>query len=121
MCGEFDELVAGRLVALARVVLHELADEAALGVEDGEARADLVREAEQVELDAELAVIALGGLLEAVQVLLEVRLRRPRGAVDALELRALLVAAPVGAGDPHELEVAEVRRWPGRAGRGTGR
>ena len=35
-------------------------------------------------------------------------LRVPRRAVDALELRVALLAAPVGAGDPHQLEVAEV-------------
>ena len=63
------ELVAGRLVALAAVVLHELADDAALRVPHGEAAAELVGEREQVELGAELAVVALLGLLEPVEVL----------------------------------------------------
>ena len=59
---------------------------------------------------AELAVVALLGLLEAVQVVVERRLRLPRGAVDALEHRALLVAAPVRARDLRELERAEPLR-----------
>src|SRR5919107_971112 len=45
-----DELVALLLVAAPRVVLHDPADDAALGVEDGEAGADLLRDREQVEL-----------------------------------------------------------------------
>ena len=122
MCGRVDELVAGLLVALAGVVLHEPAHEAALRVEHRQAGADLVGEAEQVELHAELAVVALGRLLEAVEVRLERLLRVPRRAVDALELRVALLAAPVGARDPHELEVPEVRaRCRARAGPGTGR
>ena len=69
--GRVDELVAGLLVARPRVVLHQLADQAALRVEDGQARAELGREGEQVELGAEAAVVAPLGLLEAVQVVLE--------------------------------------------------
>ena len=110
MCGRVHELVAGRLVALARVVLHDLADEAALRVQDREPGPDLLREREEVELEAELAVVALLGLLEAVQVVVERRLRLPRGAVDALEHRRLLVAAPVRARDLRELERAEPLR-----------
>ncbi len=98
------ELVAGDLVPAARVVLHDLADHAALGVEDREAGAQLVGEGEQVELGAELAVVALLGLGEEVQVRLQLVLGRPGGAVDALELRVLLAAAPVGGGRPHQLE-----------------
>jgi hypothetical protein len=43
-------------------------DGAALGVEDGQAGADLVREREQVQLDPEPAVVALLDLLEQVEV-----------------------------------------------------
>ena len=101
MCGLVDELVARLEVALARVVLDELADEAALRVEDREARPDLLGEAEQVELLAELAVVAALGLLEPLEVLGERRLGLEGGAVDALELGAVLVPAPVRAGDSH--------------------
>ena len=43
-------------------------------------------EGEQVQLGAELAVVALLGLLQEVQVRLQLVLGRPRGAVDPLEL-----------------------------------
>ncbi len=110
MCGREDELVARLLVPLAGIVLHQLADEATLRVEHGEPGADLRREGEQVQLGAELAMVPALGLLETVEVLRE-RLRRlPGGAVDALQLRPVLVAAPVGAGDAHQLEVAEPAR-----------
>ena len=69
-------------------------------------------EGEEVELAAELAVIPLLGLLHAPQVLVQLLLRVPRGAVDALEHRAGLVAAPVGAGGVEELEGAELLRRP---------
>ncbi len=76
-------------------------------MEHGEPRADLLREREQVELDAELPVVAALGLLQPQQVRVEVLLGRPRGAVDPGELRVLLVAAPVRAGDRGQLERAE--------------
>ena len=53
-------------------------------MEHREAGADLLREREQVELDAELAMVAPLGFLDALQILVERLLRFPRGAVDAL-------------------------------------
>ena len=105
--GRVDEVVARLHVALPRVLLHQPADGAALGVEDGQARADLLGEAEEVELGAELAVVAPLGLLELVQVGGQRLLGLPGRPVDALELLALLVAPPVGPGHPHQLEVAQ--------------
>ncbi len=79
-------------------------------MEDGEPRTDLVGEAEQVELGTEFAMVAPLGFLEPVQVFGE-RLRAlPRRAVDALELRTLLVAAPVRTRDAHQFERAEPAR-----------
>ncbi len=102
------ELVAGLDMPLAGVVLHLLADDAALGVEHREAGAELVGEAEQVELVAELAVITALGLGEQLEVAL-LRLRGlPRGAVDALETGIVLVAAPIGGGAAGELERRDV-------------
>ena len=80
----------------ADVVLHLPFDDAALGVEDGQAGAELFGEREQVHLGAELAVVATLGFGDAVLVGLEVVLRRPGGSVDALQARIRLVAAPVG-------------------------
>ena len=67
-------------------------------------------EVEQVEFAAELAVVALLGLLEHLQVLLQFVLRRPGRAVDALQHLVAVVAAPVGAGHLHQLEVLQPAR-----------
>src|SRR5205823_1432909 len=66
-----------------------------------------VREHEQAELLAELAVIARVRLFHALQVRGQLVLVRPRGAVDALEHGVVLVAAPVRAGHGGQLERAE--------------
>ena len=58
----------------------------------------------QIELPPQLAMVALLGLLQHVQMGIEFILLRPGRAVDALQLFVLLVAAPVGAGDLHQLE-----------------
>ncbi len=67
-------------------------------------------EREQVELATDLAVVALLRLLQPPQVLVELVLCVPRGAVDALEHRPRLVAAPVRAGGVQQLERAEPLR-----------
>src|SRR6266566_5614555 len=59
---------------------------------------------EQVELAAQATVVAAFGLLELEEILVELLLARPRGAVDPLQLRIVRVAAPIGAGDAHQLE-----------------
>ena len=61
-------------------------------------------EGEEVELLAELAVVAALGLLEELKVAGEVGLVLPGGAVDALQHGLGRVATPVGARDAHELE-----------------
>src|SRR4029078_9064824 len=89
------ELVAAELVPAAAVVLHQLADDRTLGMPDRETAPEFGREDDEIELCGELTVIALARLLEIVEMLLERLLRLPRGAVDALQHRALLVATPV--------------------------
>ena len=54
-------------------------------------------------------MIALLGLLEVGQVRIEVALLEERRAVDALQLLALGIAAPVGPGDLRELESRDAR------------
>src|SRR5690606_22841378 len=99
-----DEGVAGLDVPAAGVLLHLHADHRALGVEDGQAGADLLGEGEQVELAAQAAVVAALGLRDALLVGPQLLLGGPRGAVDALELGVLLAAAPVGRGGAGEGE-----------------
>src|SRR5207244_3744503 len=63
-----------------------------------------LREVEQVELDAEPAVVAPFRLLQALEVRVEVGLVEEGGAVDPRELRVVLVAAPVGTGEAGQLD-----------------
>ena len=102
-----DLLVAAAGLELAHRALERPPDHLALRVPEGRARRYVV-EAVQVELDAEPAVIALLRLGPPPQVLVELLLGRPDRAVDALEHRPLLVAAPVRAGDGEQLERAEL-------------
>src|SRR5262249_35228474 len=85
-------------------------DDGALGMEEGRARRDGM-EGEQIELLPEPAVVARLGLLETLQMRVEVLLARPGRSIDALEHLVAAVTAPVGAGDAGEREGADV---PGR-------
>ena len=113
--------VAALVEHAAQPLLHEAQHARALGVVERQTGARDLVEAEQVELLAELAVVALLGLLQAREVGVEVLLREPRGAVDALQHRPSRVAAPVGAGDLGELEGADTTGGRARAGLGRGR
>ena len=99
---------ADLVVAVARLepahgVLQRPPQALPLGVPEGRPRRHVV-EAEEVEGDAQAAVVALLGLLAAPQVAVQLLLRGPDRAVDALEHRPLLVAAPVGAGHAQQGE-----------------
>ena len=63
---------------------------------------------EQIELLADAAVIALLGLLQPVQVVIELLLVGPGRAVDPLQHLVARVAAPVGAGHLRQLERLEL-------------
>ena len=99
-----DERVAAAEILVAHPVFHLFADEAALGMPEDEAGAGELLNGEQVELLAEQAMVALLGFFELVEVVVELLLGVERRAVDALELRVLLVAQPVGSGDVEQLE-----------------
>ncbi len=101
-------------VAVFRI---EIADEAhelvverhALRQIEGRARGERV-EMEESELGADPAVVAALGLLDPLEVLRELLLRGEGGAVDALELLALLVATEVGARGFEQLDRADLAR-----------
>ncbi len=63
-----------------------------------------VAHVEQVELAAEPAVVAAAGLLQPLEVSLEVALREEGGAVDAGQHGLVGVTTPVGAGGREQLE-----------------
>ena len=78
-----------------------------LGVEEGETGAGLV-EAEEVHLLAEEAVVAFFGFFESVEVACEVLFVSPGGPVDPLEHLFVSIAVPIGSGDGHYLEAADL-------------
>src|SRR5471032_2066254 len=110
-----DLLVAVDLVFVAHVLLNLLPDGPALGMPEHQARR-FILEVEEVELLAQFAVVALFRLFQLEQVLLLIFLLGPGGAVDALQHFVLAVAAPVGAGQFHQLEHFQLAgRWHVRA------
>src|SRR4051795_4211781 len=92
----------------ADVVLPAPLDHPALGMEDGQAGADLVGETEQVQLGAQAPVVAALGLGQLLEVGLVRLLALPRRPVDALQLRVLLAAPPVRGGAAGEGEGGDV-------------
>ena len=93
-----DQLIAAAQALVAHPVFHHLADDGALGMPEDEARAGQLLNAEQVELLAQHAMVAPGRFFQPGEVCVQILLREKRRAVDALQLRILLVAEPVGAG-----------------------
>ena len=94
-----DERVAALEIGVAHPVFESLADDAALGMEEDQAGAGEFLNAEEIELFADFAVVALLCFFELVEVFVEIFFGEPDGAVDALELLVFFVALPVGAGD----------------------
>src|SRR5665811_379652 len=105
--GRRDFLVAAAILDLADGGLESAPQALTLGVPEGRAGADVV-EAEQIQLNAETAMVAALGFLAAVKVAVQLFLRGPDRAVDTLEHRPFLRAAPVRTGDGHQLERADL-------------
>ncbi len=103
-----DELVPAAFMLGAAVILSDLAQHPPPRVPEDQPRTDVLIDAEQVQLAPKLAVVALPGLFLLPQVLLELLGRLPGRAVDALQHRLLLIAAPVGAGDAQQLHAGGV-------------
>ena len=104
------------LLDFAEELLQAVAQGGSFRKPEGQAGADVGREREQLHLLAELAVVALLRFLEKLQVLVEHLLLGEGDAVDAHELVALFVAAPVGSGEAHHLAgLDDARRGDVRA------
>ena len=101
-----DEIVAASQELIAQPVFHQFANQAALGMPENQAGAGFVLNAEEIELDAQLAMIAALGFFEAMEIFVEFGLREKARAVDALHLRVAFLAFPVGAGNVHQFEGA---------------
>ncbi len=70
---------------------------------------------EEIELGAELAMVAPPRFFQPREILLELRAIVPGRAVDSLQHWPVLVAAPVGAGDARQFERADSPRRIGVA------
>ena len=95
--------VAGLVVDLAPVVQQRVLKDHAVGQEEREA-GGLVAHHKEVHFAADLAMVALLGLLQHVHMLVELFLGGKGDAVDAGEHLVVLVALPVGARDAGELK-----------------
>src|SRR5260370_13807427 len=71
---------------------------------EDEAGAGFVLNAEEVQLGAELAMIATLGFLQAMEVFVQLFFGEEAGGVNALQLRISFLTFPVRAGDAHQLE-----------------
>src|ERR1017187_4142087 len=107
--GGVDQGVAALQVLIAHPVFELFVDDAARGMEEDESGTGEFLDAEEVELLAELAVVALLGLFHLFEVGVEILGGEEGGAVNALELLVVLVALPVGAGDTEQLEGLDLR------------
>jgi len=88
--------IAARLELAPEIALERAPERPALGMPEHHAGGFFLL-MEETHLAAELAMVALLGLLDAHQIRLEVLVREEDRAVDALELRLRGIAAPVGA------------------------
>ena len=105
-----DLLVAVLLLHVAQELLQTVAQCGALRQPERKTLAHALREGEQFEVLAQLAVVALLGLFHHLEVLVEHRLLGERDAVDTREHLVLLVAAPVGSGHGGQLDGLDVAR-----------
>src|SRR2546426_7524963 len=105
--GRGDFLVPARVQLLADEPLQLPHDRPAPGQPDRRPRRDLVEDVE-IQLAPELSVVALLRLLQPPEVLVELLLREPRRAIDPLEHRVLLVAAPVRPRRGEQLEETDL-------------
>ncbi len=104
-----DHLVVPVLeVQLAHVGHQLVVDLRPLGMEEGRGRR-LGMEGVEPQFLAQLAMVPCLGLLQPLQVLVELLLGVEGRAVDAAEHLVLLVALPVGAGDAEQLEGLQLR------------
>src|SRR4029077_12315110 len=99
-----DKVVTAREEFGAQPVFDDFADQPALGMPKDEAGAGFVLDAKEVQLGAELAMIAALGFFEAMEIFVQLLLREEACRVNALQLRIAFLAFPVGAGDAHQLE-----------------
>ncbi len=106
--GCLDVLVALTSLQPQDEFLHLAPDGRPLRGQQRQSTTDHFVDQEQIEILSQLAVVALGGFLEHLQVVLELRQGREGGAVDAGQLLVALTALPVGARNREQPKGAEL-------------
>jgi len=105
-----DLLVAVFFLHVAQELFEPVPERGAFRQPQGQTLSHALRETEQFEVLAQLAVVAFLGLLHHHEVFVEHRLLGERDAVDARQHLVLLVAAPVGTCHRSQLEGLDVTR-----------
>ena len=103
-----DFLVAACLLEFANQPLHLLPDDRPVRQQQGNACANQFREREQLEIAAQAAMIAALRLLDPGEMGIQLFTSGEQCAVDPLQLRPFLVAAPVCAGHVGQSERADL-------------
>src|SRR5204863_8342084 len=88
----------------AQIVFHLRPDRAALRMPEHEALTVIFLNRKQIEFAAESSMVTLLSFLTLLQPTVEFSLSEERRAIDALHLRALCIAFPVGAGQRQKFE-----------------
>ena len=99
-----DLLVAVFFLHVAQELFEPVPERGAFRQPQGQTLSHALRETEQFEVLAQLAVVAFLGLLHHHEVFVEHRLLGERDAVDARQHLTFLVAAPIGAGNRQQLD-----------------
>ena len=90
------QCVAALKILIAHPVFNLLADNAALGMEEDQPWPGEFLDAEQIQFLADLAVVAFLRFLNAGEIGVQIFLREERRSCNALQLRVLVVALPIG-------------------------
>src|SRR5262245_42306020 len=89
------QVIAAAQVLLTPEVLNQIADHCPFGMPEHQPRSHHLVNREQVQLAAQHTMIPLTRFFQLVQILLQHLLRRPGGAVDALQHLLMLIASPI--------------------------
>ena len=104
-----NELVPTRLVPGPAVVLHQLANDGALGMPDGKTSAELLGERQEIEFDRKSPMIPFLGFVQSMQVIVESSLALPGRSIDSLQGGTLFTSSPVRRRHLLKFEVAQPR------------
>ena len=96
-----NEIVAAFEKLVAQPVFDDFANQPALGMPENQSRTGFFLDAEEIQLDAQLAMIAALGLFDAMEMFVQFFLREKRDRVYALKLRIAFLTLPVSARHVH--------------------